>query len=122
MNDAAEVAGRSTLASGVRHAFLYSGGSCSTWARWAGRTAKPPDSMTSSPRSSGRQTSAAAGTHAFLYERGTMTDLNSRLPAGSGWVLEAATAIDDSGEIVGWGRHNGVRHAYRLSPPVKLAR
>ena len=50
-----------------------------------------------------------------------MTDLNSRLPAGSGWVLEAATAINDSGEIVGWGRHNGVRHAYRLSPPVKLA-
>ena len=55
------------------------------------------------------------GTHAFLYEHGTMTDLNSRLPAGSGWVLEAATAIDDSGEIVGWGRHNGLRHAYRLS-------
>ena len=50
-----------------------------------------------------------------------MTDLNSRLPAGSGWVLEAATAINDSGEIVGWGRNNGLRHAYRLSPPVRLS-
>ena len=50
-----------------------------------------------------------------------MTDLNTRLPAGSGWVLEAATAINDAGEIVGWGRHNGVRHAYRLLPAVRLA-
>ena len=50
---------------------------------------------------------AGGGTHAFVYERGTMTDLNSRLPAGSGWVLEAATAINDSGEIVGADESTG---------------
>ena len=33
------------------------------------------------------------GTHAFLYQNGTMTDLNSILPAGSGWVLESAKAF-----------------------------
>ena len=36
------------------------------------------------------------GTHAFIYTNGAMTDLNTYLPSGSGWVLEAATAINGS--------------------------
>ncbi len=45
--------------------------------------------------------------HAFLWQCGSMTDLNSRIPAGSGWVLNAATGINDRGEIVGYGKLNG---------------
>jgi probable HAF family extracellular repeat protein len=40
---------------------------------------------------------------AFLYSNGVMIKLNSLLPAGSGWTLKAATAINDSGQIVGYG-------------------
>jgi probable HAF family extracellular repeat protein len=120
VNDGAEVAGRSTLASGVHHAFLYSGGSMLDLGTLGGANSEATG-LNFFPQVVGTSDIPGGGAHAFLYERGTMTDLNSRLPVGSGWVLEAATAINDSGEIVGWGRHNGVRHAYRLSPPVKLA-
>jgi probable HAF family extracellular repeat protein len=54
--------------------------------------------------------------HAFLYENGVMTDLNSLLPAGSGWTLDYATAVNDAGEIVGWGTIDGETHAFRLDP------
>jgi hypothetical protein len=49
-----------------------------------------------------------------------MTDLNSLLPAGSGWTLDYATAVNDAGEIVGWGTIDGETHAFRLdlSPSV----
>jgi len=63
---------------------------------------------------------AAGGSHAFIYRDGAMIDLNSLLPAGSGWILEAATAINGSGEIVGYGTRNGQRHAFRLVPPVTI--
>jgi probable HAF family extracellular repeat protein len=45
--------------------------------------------------------------HAFLWQCGSLIDLNSRIPAGSGWVLNAATGINDLGEIVGYGKLNG---------------
>jgi probable HAF family extracellular repeat protein len=43
-----------------------------------------------------------------------MTDLNSLLPADSGWELSGAVAINDSGQIVGSGIINGQTHAYLL--------
>jgi probable HAF family extracellular repeat protein len=63
---------------------------------------------------------SGGGTHAFSYSNGAMTDLNSLLPAGSGWILEAATGVNNSGEIVGFGRINGQRHAFRLRPSTFL--
>lgn len=54
--------------------------------------------------------------HAFLIADGTGVDLNSRIPPGSGWRLGVATAVNDAGEIVGVGRHNGHQHAFLLEP------
>ena len=54
--------------------------------------------------------------HAFLWEAGTMYDLNDRIPADSGWILTAATAINDHGEIVGTGiRDDGQVHGFLLT-------
>jgi probable HAF family extracellular repeat protein len=55
-----------------------------------------------------------AAFHAFLYSEGITTDLNSFLPANSGWQLTSAQAINDSGLIVGSGLINGQAHAYLL--------
>ena len=42
--------------------------------------------------------------HAFVYTTsGQMEDLNSLIPATSGWTLEDATAVNASGWIVGFG-------------------
>lgn len=45
-----------------------------------------------------------------------MIDLNTRINANSGWQLAAATAINRHGDIVGYGRHLGVPHAFLLRP------
>jgi hypothetical protein len=60
-------------------------------------------------------TADEAASHVFLYSGGTMTDLNSLLPAGSGWVLLTPTAINDFGQIVGYGNINGEQHAFLLN-------
>ncbi len=57
--------------------------------------------------------------HAFLYSDGVMADLNTLLPAGSGWVLQNAQAINDSGQIVGWGVNPlHQMRAFLLTPAV----
>ncbi len=58
--------------------------------------------------------------HAFLYKDGTMTDLNSLLPPGSGWVLTEATGINRFGQIVGTGMLAGFPHAFLLNPPLSF--
>ena len=45
-----------------------------------------------------------------------MVDLNTLLPLNSGWVLMEANDINDNGQITGYGLHNGVGRAFRLSP------
>lgn len=59
--------------------------------------------------------------HAFLHDSGGMTDLNSLLPPGSGWELTLASAINDSGQIVGVGTHNGAVRAFLLTTTFGLA-
>jgi probable HAF family extracellular repeat protein len=58
----------------------------------------------------------SSGEHAFLYENGQMVDLNDRIPSDSGWVLRAARDINDEGQIVGSGVHNGQVRAFLLTP------
>jgi len=54
--------------------------------------------------------------HAILWQSGVMTDLNSLIPADSGWVLVEATDINRHGEIVGLGTISGETHAFLLTP------
>jgi probable HAF family extracellular repeat protein len=57
--------------------------------------------------------------HAYLDNNGTMTDLNSLIDPHLGWTLETATAINDNGQIVGWGTNaSGQTEAFLLSNPV----
>ena len=54
------------------------------------------------------------GFHAVSWHAGTMCDLNTLLPAGSGWQLKSAVAINGSTEIAGNGIHNGDQRAYLM--------
>jgi len=45
-----------------------------------------------------------------------MYDLNTLIPANSGWVLIAASHINDAGQIVGVGLLNGNLHGFLLTP------
>ncbi len=43
--------------------------------------------------------------HAFIWRSGQLIDLNAEIPATAGWELIAASDINNSGHIVGWGAH-----------------
>lgn len=53
---------------------------------------------------------------ALLWENGRAIDLNSKVPAGSGWKLTMATSISQDGTIVGHGVKDGVTKAFMLKP------
>ena len=53
---------------------------------------------------------------AFLYENGVMINLNDLLAPGSNWVLLGSTAINDRGQIVGFGQHDGETRAFLMTP------
>ena len=56
-----------------------------------------------------------SATGAFLYSDGKMVDLNSLLPANSGWTQLAANAINDYSQMVGYGTIDGQTHAFLMS-------
>ena len=55
-------------------------------------------------------------THAFLWQKGKTYDLNGLIPADAGWILQEARAINNHGQLVGWGTHGGKKHAFLLTP------
>lgn len=55
--------------------------------------------------------------HAMVWTSTSgMQDLNSLVPASSGWVLINANAINNVGQITGYGSKNGYNHAFLLTP------
>jgi len=59
--------------------------------------------------------SEGAQDHAILVtDRDGMRDLNDLLPANSGWVLTAATRINEARQIIGRGEHAGEHRMFRF--------
>ncbi|HLF13577.1 MAG TPA: T9SS type A sorting domain-containing protein [Bacteroidota bacterium] len=57
--------------------------------------------------------------HAFMWDTVNGTrDLNNLIPSDSGWLLIRANAINDSGQIVGMGLHNGQYRGFLLTPDI----
>jgi probable HAF family extracellular repeat protein len=55
--------------------------------------------------------------HACLWGiKGGLLDLNELISPFEGWELTDARAINDAGQIAGYGLHNGFRRAFVLSP------
>lgn len=54
--------------------------------------------------------------HAVLWRNGKMVRLDDLTGSETGWVLKAATDINELGQIVGTGTKAGSWHAFMLSP------
>jgi probable HAF family extracellular repeat protein len=54
--------------------------------------------------------------HAFLWEDGVMIDFNDAISPGSGWVLQSGEAINDRGQISGFGLYHGAVRGFLLTP------
>ncbi|MBT4821659.1 MAG: cadherin-like domain-containing protein, partial [Lentisphaerae bacterium] len=59
---------------------------------------------------------------AMLWDRYGGVNLNTMIDSSSGWTLETATAINDAGQITGYGLHQGRKQAFVLSPPGRNLR
>lgn len=64
----------------------------------------------------GEMVTASGARQAFLHRGGVLSDLNTLIPAASGWELRWAHGINDTGQIVGVGHIDGQTHAYLLTP------
>lgn len=53
---------------------------------------------------------------AVLWQGGTMLDLNTLIAPTEGWILRSAEAINDRGQVVGYGTYQGQTRAFLLTP------
>jgi len=121
INDSGQVVGGSTDGNNDR-AFLWSSGS---GMQDLGALPGSGGGIANGINNSGQVVGTSSG-RAFLWSSGVMTDLNT-LPAVSaaGWSLTEALAINNAGQIVGRGVHQGLQRAFLLTPAnhvIKLSR
>jgi probable HAF family extracellular repeat protein len=109
------VVGEVYLADNLSHAALWRNGTLTVLDTPTGYQESEAFGLDGSGRVVGYAATASGNAHAILWDNGTETDLNSLLPANSGWVLQYANAINDAGQIVGEGTNNGVDASFLLT-------
>jgi probable HAF family extracellular repeat protein len=102
----------------VEHAFLWHKGKLTDLGVLPGLVESRADGVNSAGLVVGRCTGATWGSTptAFVWNSGTLTRLDDVIPAGTGWTLQNAYAIHDSGRIVGSGLLAGQTRAFVLLP------
>jgi probable HAF family extracellular repeat protein len=104
INDLGQIVGYSDI--GHWDAFLYSGGAM-----------QDLGPGTAEGINNSGDVVGTRGSRAFLYGSGIMYDLSSLLSPGSSWTLYDATAINNAGQIVGYGLNPAREtHAFLLTP------
>jgi probable HAF family extracellular repeat protein len=121
VNDNGQVVGGADTASGTQHAFLYAGsGPMQDLGTLPGKDYCKANSVNNLGQLVGcasNDINFGDDDLAFFYSgNGQICDLNELIPSGLGWTLENATAINDSGQICGYGTIGGNTHAFLLTP------
>jgi len=115
INDADHVVGYVQTSSGANHAFLYKDGTAHDLGTVGSDTNSYAYGINNKDQIVG-SSGTGDGERAFLDDSNGITDLNSLIGTNSGWILDEARGINDSGQIVGWGNFDGNIHAFLLTP------
>jgi probable HAF family extracellular repeat protein len=125
INEQGVVVGRSDVIDpadpqrGDHHAFLYTAGVLSDLGTLPGAFYATAFAINDSGVIVGDGQIQTGVNHAWIYfGSGSLIDLNTMIPSGSGWELERAEDINNRGEIVGTGFFNGQQRAFLLRPIV----
>ena len=114
INNLNQVIGVSSTANDAQsHGFVYSGGTLLDFGTLGGTysSAKAINNLGQVVGYAGRSDGSS---HAVLWQNGSLTDLNSLLPANSGWELTSALFINDSGRVVGRGIYQGLNQWFMM--------
>jgi len=114
INALGHVAGVAETSSGAIHAFLFQDGLMKDLGTLGGAKSAALG-INLAGQVVGIADTAGGEEQAFLYD-GSMINLNSLLPPGSGWELTGAAAINDAGQITGTGVHSGVTRGFLMTP------
>jgi len=119
INDLGQIVGWMNETPDPRHAFLYEDGvvtDLGTLGEGSWQSSLANDINAGGLIVGESRISNAELPHAFIHDGTEMIDLNDLLDPQAGWILYSAQAINSSGQIVGYGSHNGVKRAFLLTP------
>jgi probable HAF family extracellular repeat protein len=117
INYSGQIVGVAGIAGNVSdHAFRYSGSTMTNMGTLGGTDSSASCINTSGQIVGWSETTNNAAQHAFLYNGSTMKDLNTLIDSSSGWTLQYAQDINNTGQIAGAGLINGHSHAFLLTP------
>lgn len=114
---AGHVGGQMGRSSGATHAFRYTAGAGVVDLDTFNSTLSNIESIAAGVSAGWYTLADGVTTHAFAHRDADGSfDLNTRIDAGSGWVLWTAKGINENGVIAGEGRFNGQSAVFRLTP------